>query len=197
MNFSTKFDYQTRFGKIGAWFDHLIFRPLFGAATAWSFDVLRLWLEKNIPPRVSLERTLIHWISVMLLALLWMYQGIVPKLLFPEAGELEVLKHTGFFPGWEHGVLIALGLIEIALGCLTIKHHTRKGVYTLQIVMLCFLTVGAVLGQPELLQAPFNPLTLTLAMIGLCMTACLSRIYLPSARHCRRQPIGKKDSKEE
>jgi len=47
--FVTGFDYSTRWGAVGAIAD-LVFRPLFGWATAWSFDRLRLWLEDGIPP---------------------------------------------------------------------------------------------------------------------------------------------------
>ena len=45
IRFLTWYDYRTRFGAAGAQFDRLIFRPLIGWATAWSFDRLRLWLE--------------------------------------------------------------------------------------------------------------------------------------------------------
>ena len=55
--FLTEYNYQTRFGLLGSWFDRLVFRPLIGLATAWSFDRLRLWLEKGIDPAVSLERS--------------------------------------------------------------------------------------------------------------------------------------------
>ncbi|WP_193745468.1 DoxX-like family protein [Geomicrobium sp. JCM 19055] len=31
----------------------------------------------------------------MTLALLWAYQGLIPKLLFPETGELDLIAATG------------------------------------------------------------------------------------------------------
>src|SRR3954469_7849303 len=52
IRFLTWYDYRTRFGPLGTLFDRLIFRPMIGWATAWSFDRLRLWLERGVPPAV-------------------------------------------------------------------------------------------------------------------------------------------------
>jgi hypothetical protein len=41
IRFLTRYDYRTRVGPFGTLFDRLIFRPLIGWATAWSFDRLR------------------------------------------------------------------------------------------------------------------------------------------------------------
>ncbi|WP_410599097.1 hypothetical protein [Amycolatopsis sp. lyj-90] len=49
VRFVTGFDYITRWGAFGRLAD-LLFRPLFGWMTAWSFDRLRLWLETGCPP---------------------------------------------------------------------------------------------------------------------------------------------------
>ncbi|WP_181770719.1 SRPBCC family protein [Amycolatopsis pittospori] len=49
VRFVTGFDYATRWGVFGRFAD-LLFRPLFGWMTAWSFDRLRLWLESGVPP---------------------------------------------------------------------------------------------------------------------------------------------------
>jgi hypothetical protein len=56
IRFLTWYDYQTRFGSAGALFDRLIFRPLIGWATAWSFDRLRLWLEQGVNPSQAFGR---------------------------------------------------------------------------------------------------------------------------------------------
>jgi len=56
IRFLTWYDYRTRFGPAGALFDRLIFRPLIGWATAWSFDRLRLWLEQGVDPSRALRR---------------------------------------------------------------------------------------------------------------------------------------------
>ncbi len=64
VRFLTRYTYGTRFGASGALFDRWVFRPLIGWATAWSFDCLRLWLERGTPPRVSLRRALVYALTV-------------------------------------------------------------------------------------------------------------------------------------
>ncbi|SCG48289.1 SRPBCC family protein [Micromonospora coxensis] len=49
VRFLTGYAYTPRWGRPGRLVD-LAFRPLFGWATAWSFDRLRLWLERGVPP---------------------------------------------------------------------------------------------------------------------------------------------------
>ncbi|MFG2884949.1 hypothetical protein ACGFYV_22110 [Streptomyces sp. NPDC048297] len=59
VRFLTGYDYRPRWGAFGAVADRLVFRPLMGWATAWSFDRLRLWLERGITP----ERALVNWLA--------------------------------------------------------------------------------------------------------------------------------------
>jgi hypothetical protein len=58
--FLTWYDYQTRFGLAGRILDRLMFRPLIGWATAWSFDRLRLWIERDIDPATALQSSVAH-----------------------------------------------------------------------------------------------------------------------------------------
>ena len=58
IRFLTGYDYQPGWGRLGALADRP-FRLLLGWGTAWSFDRLRLWLERGVPPEVSLRRALL------------------------------------------------------------------------------------------------------------------------------------------
>lgn len=195
ITFITLYDYKTRFGLAGRVLDRYLFRPLFGYATAWSFDRLRIWLEERIPPSVIAERALIHYISVLFVMLLWCYEGIVPKLLFPEAGELFIMKQTGWFEGMELQMVQLLGIGEIGFGLLTAYCHRKTGMLFAQIIVLLALTLPAILFSPELLRSPFNPLTVTLPMLGLCMTAHWTKRHLPQASRCKRQFVQSQSSR--
>ncbi|WP_018544552.1 hypothetical protein [Streptomyces sp. LaPpAH-108] len=59
VRFLTGYDYRPRGGTPGALADRLLLRPLTVWATAWSFDRLRLWLERGITP----ERALANWLA--------------------------------------------------------------------------------------------------------------------------------------
>ncbi|WP_020136526.1 hypothetical protein [Streptomyces sp. 351MFTsu5.1] len=62
VTFLTGYDYRPRWGRLGKVADRVLFRPLIGWATAWSFDRLRLWLERGITP----ERALRTWLAELL-----------------------------------------------------------------------------------------------------------------------------------
>jgi len=93
--FITWYDYRTRFGIIGRIVDRVFFRPLLGWATAWSFDRLRLWLEKGILPEVSRDRAFVYALSRLMIAFVWLYHGLIPKLIYRNADELSMLRHAG------------------------------------------------------------------------------------------------------
>ncbi|MFE3168500.1 hypothetical protein [Streptomyces sp. NPDC059224] len=59
VRFLTGYDYRPRWGRFGALADRFVLRPLTGWATAWSFDRLRLWLERGITP----ERARRNWLA--------------------------------------------------------------------------------------------------------------------------------------
>lgn len=58
IRFLTGYDYAPRWGRFGRVVDRIAFRPLMGWGTAWSFDRLRLWCERGIPPERALRRGL-------------------------------------------------------------------------------------------------------------------------------------------
>ncbi|MCH0566327.1 MULTISPECIES: hypothetical protein [unclassified Streptomyces] len=62
IRFLSGYDYRPRWGRFGAHTDRWLFRPLMGWATAWSFDRLRLWLERGITP----ERARLNWLLELL-----------------------------------------------------------------------------------------------------------------------------------
>lgn len=188
VTFITQYDYRTRFGLLGRVFDRIMFRPLFGYATAWSFDMLRIWLDKQITPEVSLQRAFLHYMSVIILAALWFYQGIVPKLIYPETGDLALLREAGWFPGWEKVIVYLIGIFEIGFACALIIGHRHKRNYRLHCLLLVILGVVAVVGFPDILRAPFNPFTLNLAMLALGAVASATTNHLPSAARCLRKP---------
>jgi hypothetical protein len=64
VRFLTGYTYTPRWGPLGRLID-VAFRPLFGWATAWSFDRLRLWLEGGVPPERALRNA---WRQVALRA---------------------------------------------------------------------------------------------------------------------------------
>ncbi|MGZ9585717.1 DoxX-like family protein [Paenibacillus marinisediminis] len=190
IRFFTRYDYDTRFGLLGRLLDRCLFRPIMGYATAWSFDALRLWLEKGIHPKQSLRQSITELLCWCVLSFIWIYQGLFPKLIYPDAGELAILQGTGLFPGFEPIVLGIVGAAEIVFGLLFIcsRPTWRRWLYGLNILLLIGLFVGTI-SQPQLYVEPFNPITLNIGMIALSAIGLLSLPDLASAGVCLRKPI--------
>jgi len=188
IRFITAYDYQVRFGAVGALFDRLIFRPLIGWATAWSFDRLRLWIERGIDPTLSLRQSAIAMLSRAALGAVWGYHGAVPKIILRHPDEQAMLRDAGIAPGVVVPLLTAIGAGEVALGGVIALTAPARWPLIVSAAMMVPATVGVATKSPRFLGAAFNPITLNL------LVAALSAIGLlagkpPSARHClRRQP---------
>jgi hypothetical protein len=189
IRFITQYDYQTRFGAAGRALD-LVFRPLLGWATAWSFDRLRLWLERGADPAAALDRSLVHWIGRATLAFIWLYHGIVPKLI-ARAGEIDLVSRTGVPASLAPALVIAAAIFEIALGLGILLVRDARPLLLLSAALAIGLAVVTSVRIPDLMTAPFQPITLGVAMAGLAALALRAGRALPRARSCLRKPPAK------
>jgi uncharacterized membrane protein YphA (DoxX/SURF4 family) len=189
VRFLTWYDYRTRLGWPGYAFDRVIFRPLIGWATAWSFDRLRLWIEKGIDPALSLQRSLVYCIARLTVAFVWLYHGLVPKLIFHHPDELLPLLQGGFSGDAAHAVVNIAGVLEVTLGLALLVWWRSRRLLLLTIALMLFALVGVAFTAPTLLVAAFNPVTLNLSMIALAVIAYMTGVDLPSAAsRVREQP---------
>lgn len=107
VRFLTGYDYRPRWGGFGALADRILFRPLMGWATAWSFDRLRLWLERGITP----ERARTNWLVELLV------RALVIALAGTGFGYGSLLRLTGpFAPLFFYAMpLLAVVALSLAL----------------------------------------------------------------------------------
>ncbi|RNA70072.1 DoxX-like family protein [Alteribacter keqinensis] len=187
ITFLTQYDYKTRWGAAGRLADRFVFRPLIGWATSLSFDTLRLWLEKGITPEDSLKRSLIHILVCLALAFVWLYQGLVPKLLFPYTGEVAMVVESGFFSGMEESVVRLIGIVQCILGMLFLLPIRKKWLFAGSSAAVFFLGLGPLFVQPDAFLMPFNPASLNVAVIILGIIGAVNGKHLPLARSCRRK----------
>jgi hypothetical protein len=186
VRFLTSYDYQVRFGVIGRTIDALIFRPLMGWATAWSFDRLRLWIEKDIHPAISLQRALLHRLATLTLAFVWIYQGCVPKLLAQDGDEMAMLVQSGVSLELVPMTLQVVGWGEVLLGLLTLALSRSRWVFGVTITLMLLATLGVSWNSPHYLTAAFNPVSLNALMASMALVGWFTCRDLPSARRCRR-----------
>jgi DoxX-like protein len=187
VTFLTWYDYTTRFGLAGSIVDTVFFRPLLGWATAWSFDRLRLWIEKGIDPGVSFERSVTHAISRLTVAAVFLWHGLVPKLLFRHPDEAALLTDSGVASSTAHLVVTAAGVAEIALALAMVVFWRSRALLMVVIGLMAAALVMVAGFSPRFLIAAFNPVTLNACVIALATIALLTGRDLPSASRCRRR----------
>jgi hypothetical protein len=187
--FLTWYDYRTRFGVLGALSDRLVFQPLMGWATAWSFDRLRLWLEDGVDPTHTMRQTLVHGVARVGLALIFAYHGLVPKLLGPHADEIAMLRDTGVTAESTGVVLTVLGIAELLLALCLLIFWRNRWPPLLCLGLIVVATVGVAVNSPRYLGAAFNPVSLNLAVACLGVIDLVVLSGLPSAARCRRRPV--------
>ncbi len=120
------------------------------------------------------------------MALIWIYMGLIPKILFTDSGELEMIKGIELFHGIEMLVIHATGIIEILFGVALLLFGKQKWLHLLNIIGLFLLTSIGLIGNPYSAVAPFNPVTITLAMIVLSLIVLNNSTNLPSSKNCIR-----------
>ena len=190
VRFITCYDYEVRWGVIGRAFDRLVFRPLMGWATAWSFDRLRLWIEAGVEPHRAARQALVHALAAATIAFVWMRHGVVPKLAGPHPDELAMLLEAGVSEPWLRPVTQILGAVELAFGLAFLPLARRRWPWLLTIALMATATVGVLVNSPDRAVAAFNPVTLNLLLAVLAAIGLLSLRNLPSSRRClRRAPM--------
>jgi len=187
VKFRTRYDYAVRYGFLGRALD-FVFRPLIGWATAWSFDSLRLWAEKEISPEQSHAFGLIHLLSRSTLAFIWFFHGMVPKLLFPGTGEVGITVASGFPRALATQIDTIAGVAECGFALLLVVFWRSRFLLAVQVPVLLAMLVPIVLFQPAILAKPFQPVTLNLAMCALAGCGWIVSKELPSAGNCLRRP---------
>lgn len=190
IHFETQYDYDTRYGRIGNVIDSYMFRPLLGWATAWSFDALKLWLEKGLHPSLLIRRTMTYWLVCFLFAFVWIYQGIVPKIIFSHPEEVKMLSLLIGSNESSVFILKMIGILEIIFGAIWVLPLPKRKIFIMHIVMLIALTIAAGWTNIASFTEPFNPITLNLLLIGLSIVGYLNSFDLPSAKNCKRTRKG-------
>lgn len=105
------------------------------------------------------------------LAVLWIYQGLVPKLMYKVIEEQLFWQFTGiqFLPIQR---LVELsGLLEIVFGTLFIILRQSKIIHYFNIVGMLFFFAVIALVYPDYFTQAFNPFVMNTAMAALSIVA--------------------------
>jgi hypothetical protein len=182
VRFLTRYDYRPRWGHVGEVIDRLAFRPLFGWATAWSFDRLRLWLENGTPPEHTRNQAIAHATAVAGLAGVFAYQGLVPKVWKLDRGEVAIWQGLGLPPHHAKRVVRAVGAVEASFAVATVVAANKRWPFVIAIAAMPTLAIGAAKADRSILTNAFNPASLGIAVAALAGVALATTDGRPSGR---------------
>lgn len=186
IRFLTGYDYQVRWGRVGKVVDRLVFRPLMGWATAWSFDRLRLWIESGVEPRRAARQAFVHGLCAVAVAFVWFWHGLVPKLLGPHPDEIAMLLEAGVAPAGALPWVLTLGALEVVFGLAFVPLARFRWPWIATLALMGVATLGVAVSSPQRLLAAFNPLTLNVLLAVVATVGLVCRRDVPFAGRCLR-----------
>ena len=119
--------------------------------------------------KLQLERPL--QLIQITLAVLWIYQGLVPKILFQSSAEIAIWQAIGLELHLAKIAVALSGLIEIAFGCTFLIWQKAVFIHQLNILGLSGLLLLITFTDPLQLTTAFNPVIMNIAMIVISMIA--------------------------
>ncbi|MBI4734773.1 MAG: demethoxyubiquinone hydroxylase family protein [candidate division NC10 bacterium] len=112
------------------------------------------------------------------LGVVWVYEGLVPKLLAPSPDLLSLVARLQPLPGNPGAFLRAAGVFEILLGLLLIRGWMVRSVAAVQCALLVMITIGIGLAAPHALVHPAGAASKNVALLA----ASLCLVFLGSGR---------------
>ncbi|CAB1208413.1 DoxX-like family protein [Acinetobacter bouvetii] len=105
------------------------------------------------------------------LAVLWIYQGLIPKILFQSAAEIAIWQSMGLELHLAKICVALSGMIEIMFGCTFLLWQRAVFIHQLNILGLSGLLLLIMITDPLQLTTAFNPVVMNIAMITLSLLA--------------------------
>lgn len=107
-------------------------------------------------------------LSRIAIAFIWLYHGLIPKLIFSHATELELVEKGPVIGTPEITIMIA-GIAEVIVGlCVVVLWKSKWPIY-LSLAGFAMLLMGAAVVSPGHAVHAFNPITLTVSAIIFCL----------------------------
>ena len=98
---------------------------------------------------------------------IWLYQGLVPKLLGPHADEMAMAAAFGVPPNLQSAVSFSAGFAEIALAVCIFMMPSKVWPQLASVVVTAGLLVFVALFAPRYLMGAFNPVVMNVSSIAL------------------------------
>ncbi len=123
------------------------------------------------PPLIDRVRI----VSRSALGLVWLYEGIIPKLLFPRPEQTELVRNSGLSFGAPVLMLQAMGIGQALVGVWLLSGIAERIAAAFATAWMCLLIVLVARGNSAMLTDPFGALAK-----DLCLIACAYTVWVLS-----------------
>jgi hypothetical protein len=129
-------------------------------------------MTPSVPAERSRDAAVAHAVAVGGLAGVWLYQGLVPKLLRADADEVAMWRGAlGLSEAGARRAARAAGVVEVGMAAATVVGRDRRWPFAVAAAAMPALAVGAGVGDRGALTRAFNPVSLNLACAALAAVA--------------------------
>ena len=106
----------------------------------------------------------VHAVARVTLALVFLWHGIVPKLLYRHGDELELMRDSGVSAGGAARTIIVVGWLEVAYALALLLAWRVRALFLVATLAMAVITPGIMLNSPRFIPAAFTPVTLNLCV---------------------------------
>ena len=107
------------------------------------------------------------------LGLVWLYEGLVPKLLWVREDQLDLVSRSGLVLEDPRFTLLILGYAQVALGLWLLLGIAQRAAVLLATGAMLVLIVLVAKGNPWMLTDPYGAL-----VKDLCLIACAATVWI-------------------
>ena len=116
------------------------------------------------------------------LGLVWLYEGIVPKLVFVRPDQIELVERSGLYFGQPQTFLQLLGLAQAAFAVWLLAGYAERLAVAIATIGMGILIVLVAGNNPGMLTDPYGAL-----IKDLCLIACAYAVWLLQPIHAPKQ----------
>ena len=117
--------------------------------------------------------SVVERLSRLALALVWVYEGLVPKILFTTEMEVDLVARSGLYWPTPRAMLLFVGACEIAGGLWLLTGRATRTAAALSVALLGVVGTMCAVLEPSILYHPFGGLSKNLGLL-----ACAAAVYL-------------------
>ena len=122
------------------------------------------------------------------LALVWLYEGLVPKILFATPHEIDLVARSHLYWPTPRAMLVFVGLCEIAGGLWLLSGRATRAAAALCAALVLVVSAACAVLEPGVLYHPFGGLSKNVALLA-CAAAVYRLAPLKSFAHAPSRPL--------